>query len=84
MSKYRQEALTLAKASNGLKATLAEYEFTVECQSKELGALCVEQKRLKEELTQALTEKEELLLRWMEEKREEADRLNNYNDIQER
>lgn len=84
MSKYRKEALSLAKASNGLKLTLAEYEFTIECQSKELGALRVEQKRLTEELIQASTEKEELLLRWMEEKREEADRLNNYNDIQER
>lgn len=84
MSQYRQEALTLAKGSNSLKATLDEFEFTIECQSKELGALRVEQRRLKEELARASREREELLQRWMEEKREEADRLNEYNDIQER
>ncbi|XP_069000134.1 autophagy-related protein 16 [Embiotoca jacksoni] len=84
MSQYRQEALTLARGSNTLKATLSEFEFTIECQSKELAALRVEQKALKEALAQARTEKERLLQRWMEEKMEEADRLNKYNDSQER
>ncbi|XP_035519419.1 autophagy-related protein 16-1 isoform X2 [Morone saxatilis] len=84
VSHYRQEALTLAKGSNTLKAALSEFEFTVECQSKELAALRAEQKGLKEALGQAWREKEELLQRWMEEKREEADRLNKYNDTQER
>ncbi|XP_023151156.2 autophagy-related protein 16-1 isoform X2 [Amphiprion ocellaris] len=84
VSKYRQEALTLAKGSNALKAALSEFEFTVECQSKELAALRVEQKGLKETLAQACIEKERLLQRWMEEKREEAERLNKYNDMQER
>ncbi|XP_022619454.1 autophagy-related protein 16-1-like [Seriola dumerili] len=84
VSQYRQEALTLAKGSNTLKATLSEFEFNIECQSKELGALRTEQKGLKEALAQAWREKEELLQRWMEEKREEADRLNQYNDTQER
>ncbi|GAA6229663.1 autophagy-related protein 16-1-like [Lates japonicus] len=84
VSQYRQEALTLAKGSKTLKATLSDIEFTLECQSKELAALRAEQKGLKEALGQALREKEELLQRWMEEKREEADRMNKYNDTQER
>ncbi|KAE8280743.1 hypothetical protein D5F01_LYC21306 [Larimichthys crocea] len=58
VSHCRQEALTLAKGRNTLKATISE-----------LGAW---------------TEKEELLQRWMEEKREEAVRLNKYNAAQER
>ncbi|XP_073338608.1 autophagy-related protein 16 [Pagrus major] len=84
VSHYRQEALTLAKGSNTLKATLSEFEYTIECQSKELAALRAEQKGLKEASAEALREKEELLQRWMEEKSEEADRLNKYNDTQER
>ncbi|XP_067466457.1 autophagy-related protein 16-1 isoform X1 [Thunnus thynnus] len=84
VSRHRQEALTLAKGSKTLKATLSEYEFTIECQCKELAALHVEQKELKEAAAQAWKEKEELLQRWMKEKREEADRLNKYNDTQER
>ncbi|XP_030298651.1 autophagy-related protein 16-1 [Sparus aurata] len=84
VSHYRQEALTLAKGSNRLKATLSEFEYTVECQSKELAALRAEQNGLKEASAEALREKEELLQRWMEEKSEEADRLNKYNDTQER
>ncbi|XP_035462822.2 autophagy-related protein 16-1 isoform X1 [Scophthalmus maximus] len=81
---YRQEALTLAKGRNTVKWTLLDVEFTLECQTKELAALRAEQERLKETLAQALREKEELLQRWMEEKREEAERLNKYNDAQER
>ncbi|XP_028982811.1 autophagy-related protein 16-1 [Betta splendens] len=84
VSQYREEALTLAKGSNGLKATLAQLDFTIECQAKELGALRAERDRVQAELAQARREKDELLQRWMEDKREEADRLNNYNDIQER
>ncbi|XP_059215565.1 autophagy-related protein 16-1 [Centropristis striata] len=84
VSHYRQEALTLAKGSNTLKATFNEFEFTIECQSKELAALRAEQKGLNEALAQACREKEELLQRWMEEKRDEAERLNKYNDTQER
>uniref|UniRef100_A0A3B4Z271 Si:ch1073-143l10.2 n=1 Tax=Stegastes partitus TaxID=144197 RepID=A0A3B4Z271_9TELE len=83
VSQYRQEALSLAKGSNALKATLSELEFTVECQSKELAALRLEQKGLKEASGQACREKERLLQRWMEEKREEAERLNRFNDTQE-
>lgn len=67
-----------------MKATLSEIEFTAESQSKELAALRIENKRLHEALTQVWTEKERLVQRWMEEKREEADRLNKYNDTQER
>ncbi|XP_068573292.1 autophagy-related protein 16-1 isoform X1 [Cebidichthys violaceus] len=84
MSRYRQEALTLAKGSITLKATLSELEFTVECQSKELAALRAEQKGLHEALAQTWREKEKLLQRWMQEKSEEADRLNKHNETQER
>ncbi|XP_061692947.1 autophagy-related protein 16-1 isoform X2 [Syngnathoides biaculeatus] len=81
---HRQEALTLAKASNALKASLNQHEYTIERQTKELAALDVEQRSLTEALSQAWSEKEDLLRRWMEEKKEEADRLNKYNDAQER
>ncbi|XP_054654698.1 autophagy-related protein 16 [Dunckerocampus dactyliophorus] len=84
VSRHRQEALTLAKGGNALKATLSQQEFTIECQNKELAALHVEQKGLKEALSQAWRDKEELLQRWMEEKKQEAARLNKYNDAQER
>lgn len=84
VSQFHQEALTLAKGSNTLKEALSEYEFTIECQSKELAALRVDQQCLKEALADALREKERLLQRWMEEKIEEADRLNNYNVTQAR
>lgn len=84
MSQYRQEALTLAKKSNSMKTTLSEFEYVIECQSKELVALRIEQKDLKEALDQNRTEKERLLQRWIEEKSEEADRLNDYNHTQER
>lgn len=84
MSHHRQEAITLAKASNALKATLYQHEYTVEQQTKELATLHVEQSGLKEALSQAWREKEDLLRRWMEEKKQEADRLNKYNDAQER
>lgn len=67
-----------------MKATLSEFEYTVECQSKELAALRTEQKGINQALEQACREKEELLQRWMEEKREEAGRLNKYNAAQER
>ncbi|XP_054456709.1 autophagy-related protein 16-1 [Anoplopoma fimbria] len=84
VSHYHKEALTLAKGSNSLKATLSGFEYTIECQSKELAALRVEQKGLHEALAQTWREKEELLERWMQEKREEADRLNKYNYTQDR
>ncbi|XP_029926599.1 autophagy-related protein 16-1 [Myripristis murdjan] len=84
VSRYRQEALSLAKGSKTLKATLSECEFTIESQSKELAALRTEQRQLSEMLAEAWREKEELLQRWMEEKQEEADRVNKYNDTQER
>ncbi|KAK5882579.1 hypothetical protein CesoFtcFv8_021150 [Champsocephalus esox] len=84
VSHFRQEALSLAKGSNTMKATLSEFEYTVECQSKELAALRTEQKGINQTLEQACREKEELLQRWMEEKREEAGRLNKYNAAQER
>lgn len=84
VSQYRQEALTLAKRNHNLKAAFLEHEFTIECQSKELAALRLEQSGLKEGLQQARTDAERLLQRWVEEKKEGADRLNKYNDKQER
>lgn len=84
VSHYRQEALTLAKERNALRATLSDSEFTIEGHSKELTVLRIKQKELREVLAQAWREKEELLQRWMEVKREEAERLNKYNDTQER
>ncbi|XP_037127252.1 autophagy-related protein 16-1 [Syngnathus acus] len=84
VSHHRQEALTLAKTSNTLKTTLYQHEYTIEQQTKELATLHTEQSGLKEALSQAWNEKENLLRRWMEEKKQEADRLNKYNDAQER
>lgn len=84
VSQYRKEAVTLAKSKNELKATLLDYEFTMECQSKELAALRSEQGELKEALEQAKREKEELVQRLIEEKSAEAERLNIHNDLTER
>ncbi|XP_072293476.1 autophagy-related protein 16-1 [Eucyclogobius newberryi] len=81
---YHKEALRLAKGSNSLKSTLSEYEFTVECQSKELASLQKENERLKEALAQVQREKDQLLQRWMDRKSEEALRVNEYNNTQER
>jgi hypothetical protein len=44
----------------------------------------LEQRELKEGLAAAWREKEELLERWMDEKKEEAERVNRHNDTQER
>lgn len=84
VSHYHQEALRLAKGSNSLKSTLSEYEFTVECQAKELASLQKEQERLKEALAHAQRENEQLLQRWMDKKLEEATRVNEYNNTQEK
>ncbi|KAM8851959.1 autophagy-related protein 16-1 [Synchiropus splendidus] len=84
VARQRQEVLTLAKGSKALRTKLWDHEYTIECQSKELTALQKEQAALQEALTQGRREKEELLQRWMAEKMQEADRLNKYNDAQER
>ncbi|XP_013857379.1 uncharacterized protein si:ch1073-143l10.2 [Austrofundulus limnaeus] len=84
VSQYRHEALTLAKTNKNLKASLLEYEYTAECQSKELAALRLEQSGLKQASEQAHRDREQFLQRWMKEKEEAADRLNRYNDKQER
>ncbi|XP_046869701.1 autophagy-related protein 16 isoform X2 [Hypomesus transpacificus] len=84
VSRYRKEALTLAKRANALQANLSDSEFTVEVQAKELAVLRVEQRELKEALGGAWREKDDLLERWMEEKREEAERVNKNNDVQDR
>ncbi|KAK0140814.1 Autophagy-related protein 16-1 [Merluccius polli] len=84
VSRYRQEALSLARGSNTMKATLNQQEFTLERQAKELSALQKEHTRLRKGMVEAWKEKGELLQRWMEEKKEEAARVNKYNDAQER
>ncbi|XP_066507766.1 autophagy-related protein 16-1 [Hoplias malabaricus] len=84
VSRYRTEAVLLAKGACSLKDDLSEYWYKLECQSKELATLRLEQKMLREELAVTRQEKEELLERWLEEKREEAERLNKHNATQER
>lgn len=84
VTQYRREALTLTKESHKLKATLSELEFTVESQSKDIKVLRAEQKRLREALAQAQEDRERLMERWIQGRREEADRLNKYNDTHER
>lgn len=76
--------MLLARGACRLKNDLSEYEYELECQSKELAALQMEQRTLREELALARQEKEELLERWLEEKREEAERMNKYNAVLER
>lgn len=84
VTQYRREALTLTKESHKLRATLSELEFTVESQSKDIKVLRAEQKRLREALAQAQEDRERLMERWIQGRREEADRLNKYNDTHER
>ncbi|XP_056322485.1 autophagy-related protein 16-1 [Danio aesculapii] len=84
VSRYRTEAVLLAQGSSCLKANLEEYEYELECQSKELTALRLEQKTLREQLSAANLQNEQLLERWLEEKKEEAERINKHNATQER
>ncbi|XP_046716521.1 uncharacterized protein si:ch1073-143l10.2 isoform X2 [Silurus meridionalis] len=84
VSRYRNEAVLLARGACCLKNDLCEYEYKLECQSKELAALKLEQRTLREELAIARQEKEELLERWLEEKKEEAERINKHNAALER
>ncbi|KAK3550420.1 hypothetical protein QTP86_025156, partial [Hemibagrus guttatus] len=84
VSRYRSEAVLLARGACCLKNELSEYEYQLECQSKELAALQLKQRTLREELAIARQQKEELLERWLEEKREEAERINKHNAALER
>ncbi len=84
VARYRTEAVVLAQGASSLKADLEEYEYQLECQSKELTTLRLEHSSLREELTAANLQNEQLLARWLEEKKEEAERINKYNATQER
>ncbi|KAM9455636.1 uncharacterized protein Hap1MRO34_019307 isoform 2-T3 [Clarias gariepinus] len=84
VSRYRNEAVLMARGACCLKNDLSEYEYKLECQSKALATLQLEQRTLREELALARQEKEELLERWLEEKREEAERINTHNAALER
>ncbi|XP_073686350.1 autophagy-related protein 16-1 [Garra rufa] len=84
VARYRTEAVVLAQGASCLKADVEEYEYQLECQSKELTALRLEHSSLREELTATNLHNEQLLDRWLEEKKEEAERINKYNATQER
>ncbi|ROL54428.1 Autophagy-related protein 16 [Anabarilius grahami] len=84
VARYRTEAVLLAQGASCLKSDLEEYEYQLECQSKELTALRLEHNTLREELAATKLQKEQLLDRWLEEKKEEAERINKHNATQER
>lgn len=84
ITRYRTEAVVLAQGASSLQADLAEYEYQLECQSKELSVLRLEHQTVKEDLTSVNLQKEQFLDRWLEEKKEEAKRINKHNATQER
>ncbi|KAG1971213.1 autophagy-related protein 16-1 [Pimephales promelas] len=84
VARYRTEAVLLAQGTSCLKSDLEEYEYQLECQSKELTALRREHSKLTEEMAATKLQKEELLDRWLEEKKQEAVRINKHNATQER
>ncbi|XP_061104082.1 autophagy-related protein 16-1 [Conger conger] len=84
VSRYHKEALLLARSTAALQTSLSECEYALESQSKELAALRAEQGALGAELLAVRGEMEGLLGRWMEEKRGEAERVNEHNSRQER
>ncbi|KAJ7996048.1 hypothetical protein DPEC_G00233040 [Dallia pectoralis] len=84
VSRYRIEAVAQARGARALQDSLLNCEFALESTSKELAALQLKHQELKEELVAASREKEELLARWLEEKKDEAERVNRNNDAQER
>ncbi|XP_056591885.1 uncharacterized protein si:ch1073-143l10.2 [Triplophysa dalaica] len=84
ITRYRTEAIVLAQGASSLRADLAEYEYQLECQSKELSVLRLEHQTVKEDLTSVNLQKEQFLDRWLEEKKEEAKRINKHNATQER
>ncbi|KAJ8266222.1 hypothetical protein GJAV_G00127900 [Gymnothorax javanicus] len=84
VSRYHREALTLARSAAALQNSLSECESTLESQSKELAALQAEQQVWRAEVTAARRANEQLLERWMEEKRAEAERVNEHNRTLER
>lgn len=84
VSRHRSEAVLLAREASCLQNNLSEYEYQLECQSKELAMLQLEQKTMRAELAIARQEKEELLERWLGEKSEEAERINKHNATLER
>ncbi|XP_048838810.1 autophagy-related protein 16-1 [Brienomyrus brachyistius] len=84
VSRYRQEAVSQACGTTALRDTLSECEFALEQQSKELVALRSGQTALLQEMDEIRREKEELQERWLQEKIQEAHRVNLNNEAQER
>ncbi|XP_023685065.1 autophagy-related protein 16 isoform X2 [Paramormyrops kingsleyae] len=84
VSRYRQEAVSQACDNAALRDTLSECEFALEQQSKEMAALRSGQTALLQEMDEIRREKEELQERWLQEKIQEAHRVNLNNEAQER
>lgn len=82
--RFRNEALVLGREMATLKTNMADYEYSLELQDKELTSQRQDLVALKQELSAVSREKEELLERWMREKRQEASRVNKFNKMQER
>ncbi|KAG5284829.1 hypothetical protein AALO_G00030940 [Alosa alosa] len=82
--RFRNEALVFGREMATLKTNMADYEYSLELQSKELTSQRWELVALRNELSAVRQEKEELLERWMKEKRLEASRVNKFNQMQER
>lgn len=82
--RFRNEALALSREVANLKTNTNDYEYSLEMQSKELTSQRQELVALRHELSAVCQEKEELLERWMKEKRLEARRVNKFNQMQER
>ncbi|XP_066578799.1 autophagy-related protein 16-1 [Amia ocellicauda] len=84
VSRYRGEAVSLSRCATALQASLLDLQVELEHQSSLLDALRSDQARLRAELGREQQEKAELLERWLEEKREQAERVNQHNATQER
>ncbi|XP_012685440.2 uncharacterized protein si:ch1073-143l10.2 [Clupea harengus] len=82
--RFRNEALVLCREMASLKTSMDDYQYSLEMQSKELMSHKQELAALRNGLSTVQQEKEELLSRWMKEKRLEAKRVNRANQKQER
>lgn len=82
--RFRNEALVLCREMASLKTSMDDYQYSLEMQSKELTSHKQELAALRNGLSTVQQEKEELLSRWMKEKRLEAKRVNRANQKQER
>ncbi|XP_063059317.1 autophagy-related protein 16-1 [Engraulis encrasicolus] len=84
VSRFRNEALSFGREMATLKTQVADYEYRLELQSRELRGQRLETEALRTQLATLQHDKEQLLQKWMEDKSMEAKRMNRYNRIQER